>query len=111
MRSADLTMVVTDRVGPADIPATRVVHGLLRDGRFDPEPPGTDAPAAARSAGQQDHRVPIPAGVEALAEYQRHAFSFASLGKFTDRPHLALARGLQAAETWPSGFFDILDTT
>lgn len=105
MRSADLTMVVTDRVGPADILATKVVHGFLRDGRFGSEaawartlPPLRDLP---------DNRIIeflYRLGVEALAEYQRHAFSFASLGKYTDRPHLALARGLQAAEAWPRAF-------
>lgn len=112
LRSADLTMVVTDRIGPADILATKAVHGLLRDVRFAPEaawartlPPLHDLP---------DNRIIeflYRLGLEALAEHQTHAFSFVSLGKYTDKPHLALARGLQAAETWPSGFFDILDAT
>lgn len=110
LRSGDLSSVIADPVSAVDIRGTKVVHGLLTDPRF-----ASEAARARTLPALQDlpdnriieflYRI----GLESVGGRGVHVFAMHYLGRFAMKPHVALTRGLQAAETWPSGFFRILD--
>lgn len=105
----DLTQVLAEDVSEADVRATRAAHGLLKDERF-----AADAERARTLPPFRDladnHIVEFlyRLGLEVIGARPK-IFSTEQTGELAWSAHLALNRGLEAAEHWPGGFFEVLD--
>jgi hypothetical protein len=90
--------------------ATRMVYGLLGDARF-----GSDAaevrglPPFTDISDNQIIEFLFRGGLEMMGARLK-IFSMEHPGEHAWNAHRALAHGLAAAEDWPQGFFNILDT-
>lgn len=104
-----LDRMSTPQVDHADARGTRVVYGLLGDGRF-----SADANHARKLASFADldasdiiqflYRV----GLQTVAP-ERAVFSVRDAGELTRDAHVVLTRALAVAEEWPTAFFRMLD--
>lgn len=105
----DLTQVVAEDVSEADVRATRAVYGLLKDERFAADAEGVRAlPPFCGLADNYIVEFLYRLGLEALGGRSK-VFSAEQVGELAWSAHLALNRGLEIAERWPGGFFDLLD--
>ena len=105
----DLTQAVADDVPETDVRATRAVYGLLREERF-----ATDAErvrALSPFGDLADNYIVeflYRLGLEVIGSRPK-VFSTEQTGELAWSAHLALNGGLEAAERWPGGFFEVLD--
>ena len=105
----DLTQMTAEDVSEADVRATRVVHGLLKDERYAADAEKARALPPFRDLAD-NHIVEFlyRLGLEAIGARPK-IFSTEQTGELAWSAHLALGRGLEAAERWPDGFFEVLD--
>ena len=107
--TADLTRIAVEHLPETVLRGTRVVHGLLGDGRFAPDA------AYARSLAPFQDLEPgstveflFRAGLELVAG-RRKVFSSEQPGELAWEAHVALNRGLEVAEGWPGAFLELLE--
>lgn len=109
-KGGDFTSYVAAPVDRDLMRATRMVYGLLGDTRFSRDavearglPPFTDIP------DNEIIEFLFRGGLEMMGARLK-IFSMEHPGEHAWNAHRALAHGLAAAEDWPQGFFNILDT-
>ncbi len=105
----NLTQSVADDVSESDVRATRAIHGLLRDERFAADAERVRAlPPFRDLADNYIVEFLFRLGLEVIGARPK-LFSTEQAGELAWSAHLALNRGLEAAERWPSGFFGVLN--
>ena len=109
-KGGDLTAMPTAPVSDEDVRGTRTVYGLLGDERFRAEADHARNLVPFRDLRDGDiveflYRL----GLEALGGRSK-IFSIEQPGDLAYEAHRALTLGLMAAEQWPRGFYEILDS-
>lgn len=106
----DLTQMSANPVPDQDVRGTRTVYGLLGDERFGAE--AEHVRSLVPLSGLRDGDVVeflYRLGLEALGGRSK-VFSLEQPGELAYQAHRALTLGLTAAERWPEGFYEILDS-
>ena len=109
-KGGDLTAMPATPVSEEDVRGTRTVHGLLGDERFRAEADHARGLAPFRDLRDGDiaeflYRL----GLEVQGGRSK-IFSTEQPGDLAYEAHRALTLGLLAAERWPGGFYEVLDS-